>query len=213
MKKLHIFIETSVPTSKRKVGLYTNEYYFVEQYLRFLIPEISESDYDITDVGGKDKLRMFDNAMKQNTEDGDVNLVIFDSDEPATGGGFKSRCDEINSLKSELGIDFSLFLFPNDKDDGAFENLLLNIVNPKHKGILECFKGYEMCLRGHDPDERIYETPNRKAEIYSYITTFKHSRKQRERIKGGDWDFCNTEYWCLDTPYVEPLKEFLMEHV
>lgn len=213
MKKLHIFIETSVSSSKRKAGLYTNEYNFVEQYLHFIFPNIGEADYDITDAGGKDKLCMFDNAMKQNTEDGDVNLVIFDCDDPSTGGGFESRYNEISSLKAELGVDFSLFLFPNNKDNGAFEDLLLNIVNPKHQGILKCFEGYEMCLRGHDPKGEMHETPNRKAKIYSYITTFKHSRKQRERIKSGDWDFCNAEYWSLDTPYLEPLKMFLTEHV
>ena len=66
MRKLHIFIETSISSAKKKQGLYTNEYHFVDQYLKYILPEISAIDYDITDVGGKDKLWMFDNAMKQN---------------------------------------------------------------------------------------------------------------------------------------------------
>ena len=64
MRKLHIFIETSISSTKKKQGLYTNEYHFVEQYLKYILPGISAIDYDITDVGGKDKLWMFVNGIK-----------------------------------------------------------------------------------------------------------------------------------------------------
>lgn len=212
MRKLHIFIETSISSTKKKQGLYTNEYHFVEQYLKYILPDIGAIDYDITDVGGKDKLWMFDNAMKQNTEAGETNLVIFDCDEQSTGGGYAARSCELNSLQTKLGVKFDLFLFPNNKDEGAFEDLLLNIINNKHQGVLECFEGYEMCLRGHDPNEELYETPNKKAKIYSYITTFKHSRKENEKIKSGDWNFSNAEYWDLDSEYLEPLRRFIMKH-
>ena len=40
MKKLHVFIETSISSAKKKQGLYTNEYHFVEQYLKYILPDI-----------------------------------------------------------------------------------------------------------------------------------------------------------------------------
>lgn len=105
------------------------------------------------------------------------------------------------------------FLFPNNNDDGAFEELLLNIINPQHKGLIDCFDKYEMCIGGQDASGELYETPNTKAKIYSYITSFKRSRKERERIKGGNWDFQNFKYWNLDAEYLKPLKEFIGKHV
>lgn len=56
------------------------------------------------------------------------------------------------------------------------------------------------------------ETSISSAKIYSYITTFKHSRKENEKIKSGDWNFSNAEYWNLNAEYLEPLKRFIMKH-
>ncbi len=50
---------------------------------------------------------------------------------------------------------------------------------------------------------------NTKTKIYSYISTFKRSRSQNERLKQGDRDFLNSEYWNLNSEYLNPLKEFL----
>lgn len=209
MNKLHIFIETSVPEERKKVMKYTNEYYFIEQYLHFLYLDITDEDYSITGVGGKDNLKNYDNMMKQNTAAGDYNIVIFDCDDPTIGGGFDERTKQLSAFKSIYGVDFDFFLFPNNKDNGAFEELLLNIINPQHKGLIDCFDKYEMCIGGQDASGELYETPNCKAKIYSYITSFKRSRKEREKIKNGNWDFQNEKYWNLKSNYLQPLKEFI----
>lgn len=209
MKKLNVFIETAITEKRKSQGKFTNEYYFIEQYLHHVFEDMGV-DYSITGVGGKDKLNFYDSAMQQNTANGELNLVIFDCDEPETGGGFEARSGFLERLRTECRMDFDYFLFPNNKDNGAFEHLLLNIINPRHKGLIECFHGYEMCIAGQDPDGTVYQTPNMKAKIYSYITSFKHSRKENERIKGGNWDFQNKEYWDLDAAYLNPLKQFLL---
>lgn len=110
-------------------------------------------------------------------------------------------------------MDFKLFLFPNNKDEGAFEELLLKITNPKHQCLLDCFNGYEMCIGSNDKENKIYERPNTKARIYSYISTFKRSRSQKEKFKAGNWDFQNTEYWNLDAEYLKPLKDFFLNNI
>ncbi len=213
MSRLHIFIETSLTEDRKKEIKYTNEYYFIEQYLHYLYPGITDDDYSITCVGGKDNLKNYDNLMKQNSAAGYCNIVIFDCDDPSTGGGFAQRTRHLEDVKTEYGVDFDFFLFPNNNDDGAFEELLLNIINPQHKGLIDCFDKYEMCIGGQDASGELYETPNTKAKIYSYITSFKRSRKERERIKGGNWDFQNVKYWNLDAEYLKPLKEFIGKHV
>lgn len=213
MKKLNIFIETGNSGNNKVAPKYTNEYYFVRQYLHHILPGITEDDYKIISVGGKDKLRMYDNEMKQNTDNGETNLVIFDCDEQSCGGGIKNRNENFDSIKKELSIDFAFFLFPNNNDEGCFEDLLLNIINPEHSGLIDCFNGYEMCIGSKDPEGEKYKTPNKKAKIYAYITSFKCSRKQNESIKNGNWEFNNSKFWNLDTEYLNPLKDFILSHV
>lgn len=58
-----------------------------------------------------------------------------------------------------------------------------------------------------------YNLPNVKAKIYTYITSFKRSNKETENVKGGEWDFMNTEYWDLDNEYLVPLKTFLKSYL
>lgn len=213
MKKIHIFIETSISEAKKKARIYTNEYHFIEDYLHHLNPNIKEDEYEITDVGGKDKLRFYANILKQNSKNHEPNLVIFDCDDTAKEGGITKRTNELLSLKDELSVDFDLFLFPNNLEDGAFEELLLKIVNPRHQCLLDCFEGYEKCIGGHDPEDKIYQRPNTKAKIYSYISSFKRSRNQKEKFKQGDWDFSNPSYWDLESNNLQPLKNFLKQYI
>ena len=136
------------------------------------------------------------------------NIIIFDADDPSKdNGGFKNRKNKIeNEIKKfKPKIDYQLFLFPNNKDDGDFETLLENIINPKHQQLLDCFGEYEGCIEKSDQ----YNTPNRKAKMYAYITSFRHNEKNLEKVKKRNWFFDDKEYWNLDAPYLLPLKEFL----
>ena len=210
--KLHIYIETGISRERRNKKQYTNEWYFVRDFLRHLCPDIKEEeDFEIIDVGGKDKLAMFDNQMREATRNNEKNLVIFDCDFVATGGGLENRRKNFEDMKRSLGVDFDYFLFPNNHDEGAFEDMLLHIINPAHKGIMDCFVRYEQCMakRNEEMGGACYNLPNVKAKIYTYITSFKRSNKETENVKGGEWDFMNTEYWDLDNEYLAPLKAVL----
>lgn len=213
--KLHIFIESGIDPGKRGKGQFTNEHYFIEQYIQHLCKGYNPEDVDIVHVGGKDKLRMFDNQMKDYTRQGDTNIVIFDADYISTGGGLKKRIADFECLKQEMGVDFDYFLFPNNWDEGTFETLLLQIINKDHAGIIDCFSRYENCveaqnkLKGGD----CYEMPNTKAKIYSYITSFKMSNADKSSVKIGNWKFYSSVFWNLDDSYLEPLKNFLIKHL
>lgn len=209
--KLHIFVETGIPTVKKNNKQYTNEWHFIQQYIKHLCNTLSDESIDIIDVGGKDKLAFFDNQMRDFAMNGEKNLVIFDCDSIATGGGLKKRQDDFEALKNSANIDFDYFLFPNNQDEGAFEDLLLQIINPKHQGIMDCFSRYEQCVGGQNEamGGNCYEMPNIKAKIYTYITAFKRSKRDADIVKSGDWNFYNDEYWDLNHSYLLPLKSFL----
>lgn len=89
----------------------------LEQYCHKLKCEgIITSDWEIEckDVGGwtkidSDKGEVYRNNMKRNTSAHGKNLLVFDADEnPCT------RRNEIMSWHKKYGIDFELFLLPNN---------------------------------------------------------------------------------------------------
>ncbi len=197
-----IYIETTPPEKDKK----TNEYRFFEYLLRLLNLEA-----ELIGIGGKEKLRVFENQFKDTTRSGDKNLVIIDADGEWNVGSwnFESECRKLEELKQELDVDFEVFFLPNHQLAGDFETLLEKIVANGHKRIIDCHIQFENCIENYQE----YVTPNRKARIYSYITSFKRSHKQNENFKNrGDWFFDDRNLWDFSAEELEPLKNFILRH-
>lgn len=147
--------------------------------------------------------------LESSQRKGIKNILILDADTAKNGGGFQNRKEEIDSFikSSKPELEYDLFLFPNNKDDGDLETLLEKITNPKHQNLLECFEEYEKCIEAKNKDLQ-YQTPNQKAKMYAYISSFNLSSEKRDNLS-TDWLFENTEYWNLKEEYLCPLKNFL----
>ena len=200
MSKVCIFIESDKET--------TNEGHFV-RHMATLVYAGDSKEIEIVGTGGYTNLDQFAVQMQRNTDNGIKNLVIFDADFPKEGG-FEKRKAELLSVKAEKGVDFELFLFPNNKDDGTFEHLLEHLATEEHKGLLECFEGYESCIRGRNNPK--YISPDQKAKMYAYVST-QTDPKDIKMFKKGDWRFNQTDLWNLDVDYLTPLKDFLSSHL
>lgn len=188
---------------------------FVDKYLSSLLGK-NENTWEIIRAGGYTKLHLLDQQFKENTERGGLNLIIFDADRPDNGGGYESRKLYLQNKMQELSISAQLFLFPNNQEDGDFEQLLEHIVNNEHSCLLRCFESYESCISRHKDENGLpkYIIPNRKAKIYAYLESIKKSKKEAERFKNEkDFFFDRTEYWNLESEYLLPLKEFLLKAV
>lgn len=198
-----VFIETS--------GSNTNE----AQFIQAVIKSLSLNDPEIVCVGGYTNLQKHKNKFMEREDDSEKNLVIFDADYPCTGGGFAARKQWLEQEKNKMNIQFELFLFPNNHDDGIFETLLQRIVNPQYSDLLSYFEEYEQKIKDFDArlGGNVFETPDEKAKIYSYISAFKRTREEKELFKKHDWGFTNREYWNLDSAELEPLKDFLKLHL
>lgn len=177
----------------------TSEYQFLKALLSSNL-HIDESEYKIEPVNGKDNLKNNDNNFNINTLEGGKNIIIFDADNPDNGGGFEKRRTELLKVIAEMGVESELFLFPNNHDDGMFENLLENLMlKDKYKSFFDCFNDYENCL-GND-----YVHPNLKARVFTYISSMKAlPNKVRKRLGSGNWQFSNMDYWNLDSPALKP---------
>lgn len=162
------------------------------------------------DTGGYQKLKSEDaiGLMRQNTDMGGINLVIFDADEDT-----ESRRAGLLAIKEEFGVEFELFLLPNNKDVGALEDLLENIINPNNQPVMVCWQTYEEKLREVRIPSKTPPTltiPAKKTKIYAYLETLLgKSRSQKKLIKDANRNYKNTQHWNLDAEYLEPLKEFL----
>lgn len=195
---IHIFLETGKQS--------TSEYVFIDTLLK----KIGLSHNVIIEtVNGKDNLAKAKNAFVTNTLEGGTNLIIFDADTPLNEGGFKERQKNLLQKLDELEITAELFLFPNNHDDGCFEDLLLKIaLFDRYKTFFDCFGDYEKCLGDK------YAHPNLKGKIFSYISSMKSlTNNQRDHLGQGKWLFDNADYWDLDNDALLPLKEFLLHWI
>ena len=165
-------------------------------------------------TGGKDKLKSEETlqALRQNTNQDGVNLVIFDADED-----IEARRKELLAVKELFGVEFELFLLPNDKDAGALEDLLENIINPDNQPVMDCWATYEGELEKVRIPTKTPPTltiPAKKTKIYAYLETLLgKSRSQKKLIKDPYRNYENTQHWNLDAEYLEPLKEFLVNNI
>lgn len=168
----------------------------------------SGKDNDAT--GGYTKLKSEEalQAMRKNTNQGGVNLVIFDADEDA-----ETRRKELLAIKEEYGVEFELFLLPNNKEAGELEDMLEQIINPNNQPVMDCWTTYEGELEKVRIPTKTPPTltiPAKKTKIYAYLETLLgKSRSQKKLIKDANRNYENTEHWNLDAKYLEPLKEFM----
>lgn len=206
---IHIYIESGVKQAEKQRKETTNELDFIEHFIAHHYPEkIKDVDYKVEGFGGKDKLAMNKTYLEMNP-DSDTNLVIFDADTEQNGGGFKKRREEIENIKTDNSMNFELFLWPNNSEDGDFELLLIQMINHNHEGVLDCFDNFEMCVGGHDSEGKLYDLPGRKAKIYTYIELMKKSKKEHDAFKKGYWLFDRKDLWNMDAPASNALKDFL----
>lgn len=150
--------------------------------------------------------------MRSTTDNGGVNLVILDADTD-----FEARRNDVLAWKQQNGVEFELFLLPNNKDAGALEDLLENIINPNNQPIFDCWKHYEQELVQLDIPGRTpppLTTPAKKTKIYGYLEALLgETRSQKELIKEVNRNYKTPQHWNLDTEYLYPLKEFLVNNI
>ena len=150
--------------------------------------------------------------MKAITDKDGTNIVILDAD-----NDIETRRSDVLAWKTENDLEFELFLLPNNKDAGALEDMLENIINPNNRPIMECWENYEKELVKLDIPGRTpppLTTPAKKTKIYGYLEALLlDERSQKELIKEKNRDYEDTRHWDLDAEYLGVLKVFLNKHL
>lgn len=189
---------------------------FVKQYCDYLLGYELEDDI-ILHTGGWSIIESpksgeaIRNAMKKNIDNGGINLVIFDAD-----SNFNHRQTEILSWKKKFHMDFELFLFPNNSDIGALEELLERIINPKNQPIFDCWEKYESCIKSKTIENRLIPLtiPAKKTKIHGYLEVLLGpSNSEKSKCKEANRNYLESNYWNLDSENLIPLKTFLTKYL
>ena len=180
---------------------------FFEHYYRHLFGKPAPKGF-VFKTDGKDNLPKFANQMRTMSANGGINLVVFDADDD-----IEARRKELLAIKEQFGVEFELFLLPNDKEAGALEDMLENIINPNNKPIFECWEGYEKELVKLDIPGRTpppLTTPAKKTKIYGYLEAYHgETKREKELIKEANRNYADPRLWNLDAEYLGALKGFL----
>ncbi|MFP6026108.1 DUF3226 domain-containing protein [Helicobacter pylori] len=161
----------------KKILIYTegkSDRNFLGWYLNFLK---CQDHFDILDIEGKDKLISgeFPEKIRKilNNEHQTYKQVciIFDADKKESqesDADFDNKLKYIREKFKEKRIDFpreQIFLFPNNRDGGDLETLLLKIAN--HKEVINCFEDYLDCIKKTEHYKPIKNI--RKNKWYAYL--------------------------------------------
>ena len=183
---------------------------FIKQYVRHIFG-VTIPDDRIEKLDGWTNLKgwTWQQRMRTNTANEGTNIVIIDADD-----NIDARRSDVLAWKQQHELEFELFLLPNDKDAGALEDLLENIIDPANQPVMDCWQTYEGELEKVRIPKKTPPTltiPAKKTKIYAYLETLLgKSKSQKELIKDANRNFENTQHWNLDAEYLEPLKEFIM---
>lgn len=156
------------------------------------------------------------NQMAQAEETEYGVLILADADTVAKGYGYKKRKADIDKAMSDNGIRYPYFLYPNDHDDGDVETLMEKTARRDlHPVFFDCFEDYERCVSGKKDvsGQPLYNIPDMKGKLHTYMNAQRLSSKQRNRLGSGDWLFDDENYWNLDDDSLQPLKDFLSNHL
>jgi hypothetical protein len=186
---------------------------FFGQYINHVLGEsIPEERLVILNGWNNLKTETYAMRMRSMTANGGINLVILDADKD-----IEARRHDIVAWKQASGVQFNLFLLPNDKDSGALEDMLERIINPVNRPILDCWEDYEKELVKLDIPGRTpppLTTPAKKTKIYGYLEALLgETRSQKELIKEVNRNYQDKRHWNLDAEYLEPLKSFLCQYI
>lgn len=156
------------------------------------------------------------NQISLAKENNEQVLVLADADIISKGYGYTKRQKEIEIGMQRYGIQFSYFLYPNNQDDGDIEILIESAArHDLHSVFFDCFHDYEKCVSGAKDEQGnpLYNTPNLKGKLHTYISSQQLTKKQRDKLGSGDWLFNNPNYWNLYVDALQSLKDFLEQNL
>lgn len=189
----------------------TPEYFFLKTIIGQFFPG-KEVDFVCIDGIGNLFNETNVNQMIQAQTIGEQVIVLADADYVAKGTGYVQRDGDMKKGMANHLLSFPYLLYPNNHDDGVVEVLMEAAARRDlHAVFFDCFEDYENCVSGvkDASGKPIYNTPNLKGKLHTYMTAHQLSSRLRNGLGTGDWLFHDISYWNLNVAELQPLKDFL----
>ena len=165
-------------------------------------------------TGGYTNFKNLLGVFEDKNGDGIIPAVVYDADSSLdvdySGGNVARRAllqkqYDGYSFQRKPTEDLSIFLFPNNKDDGTVETLLERIAaKKKRKAITICWRGYECLLQLF----RFFR-PTAKSKISEYASaTIGHEVWE---YQGQNKALFDRAIWNWHSQEIQPLCEFIKE--
>ena len=135
-----------------------------------LAPKIEKTDFEFLGLKGIDSVKKTIQNLEELGLSQNLYFAIVDAD-----SSFTNRNNEMEALTETNNVPY--YIFPNHKDDGDLETLLLSNVNSQ---VINCFNTYQECIQ-----EAVNKSVDNKAKLYAY-TTLEHSKRPEDYIKDLD---------------------------
>lgn len=172
----------------------------------------------IITTGGKDCIKGQEVVIKQAVDNKYKVLFIFDADDDVS----LSRTNILNQW-SVLGLSAKpeIFLFPNDRDSGTLETLLIQCIHTCNAPLLDYWQNlpgkqedilselntrYKAC--GGCTTRQTLHGPDDKMAIYSYAYQLTGNKAHETKR-----DYSDTKVWDLESKALEPLRDFLLKNI
>lgn len=169
-------------------------------------------------TGGKDCIKGQEVVIKQAVDNKYKVLFIFDADDDVS----LSRANILNQW-SVLGLSAKpeIFLFPNDRDSGTLETLLIQCIHTCNAPLLDYWQNlpgkqedilselntrYKAC--GDCTTRQTLHGPDDKMAIYSYAYQLTGNKAHETKRNYGD-----KKVWDLESKALEPLRDFLQKNI
>lgn len=193
----------------------TSEYHFIRTILNVFFPE-KKVDFIFMDGIGNLYKEAILNQMRLAQDNGEQIILLTDADTIEKGVGFAKRKAEIDNGMNAHSLSFPYFIYPNNQDDGDVETLMESAARRDlHPTFFDCFEDYEKCVLGAKDanGNPLYNTPNLKGKLHTYISSQQLTKKQRDKLDSGNWLFNNPNYWDLNVNTLQSLKDFLKQNL
>ena len=193
---------------------------FLETVLKHLeIPcnDSEKKDQNIFTLGGWTQIAnpVKINQIEMALQDEIPILAILDADHAEDSenfGGKDARLARLKEMLGDLSGHVKIFLFPDHQSDGDLETLLLRIAQPMHREVLNCWDAYARCVTGkvNATTGESYNTPTLKSKVVEFAAAIDETVWDHQ---GFNKSFTNPEIWNLESPALEPLRQFLLQHL
>jgi hypothetical protein len=161
-------------------ALFTGGYTSIKKYFKIRIAEYVDMGYQI--------------------------VLIYDTDNPKIlNGGYSERVKYLQKIAEEFNVKFTIFLFPNNRDNGDLETLLIDIVNEtKYQPYYASYSSYANSINSFSSSEFSKELLCLKHLVFSYFQVYfgmKHAKEEYREYKKEFWEYNHIK--------LEPLKRFI----